>query len=81
MKIKMNASCLICCASLLNAASTRNLTSQSSKKLKSMIKELLCRNEGVEDVEEYMKRSTMICKSKCFASLEKLIKLGNSGES
>ena len=53
----------------------RNLTTESSGDVRCMIKDLLLRTENEHDVELFMKNSNVICKSNCFKSTQKLVKL------
>ena len=71
----MTARCLICCTQISSAASRRNLNGESSREVKLIIEELLCRTERADYVDEYMKQSSIVCRKKCFSSFEKFVKL------
>ena len=75
--------CLLCASPLANSKQRRNVSHGDGLMLKAVLKDLLMGFLKVNDssndelLTRYLEFSDIVCKSNCFTSLNKLMKLTN----
>ena len=68
-------SCLHCGTTLSNSKLRRNVFTKETTEIKDALIELLERKHSTDLVKYYLNSSKVVCKSKCFSLLSRLLKL------
>ena len=71
----LSVCCLLCGATLSNSKLRRNVFTEEATEIKDALVEFLERNHGTDLVKRYLNSSKVVCKSKCFSLLSKIVKL------